>query len=366
MALHTHNDDTQWKKDLKASRITLQQLDHLGVIPQAWRAGLEKKFDHPLAISERLVRLMDKGNPNCPIIQQYIPNQSELLEGGLSDPIGDDVHSVFPGLIHRYKNRVLVLTNTVCPVYCRYCFRKNSLHEGGSSLSQEKITSIAEYIEQNTFIDEVILSGGDPLILNDEVIERLFLRLSSITHLRTIRFHTKTVISIPSRITARLLKIFSASIKNIVVVHHTNHPRELGEDVSQAVKALANAGVMQLNQSVLLKGINDDADTIVKLSKKLIDYSIVPYYLSITDDVLGAQHFKVSIEDARALYAEACKFLSGYERPRLILDLPEAIGKVNAEASRIQVDEIGGVRYFIEGEWVRSQRDGEIAVALLD
>lgn len=362
----SYNETKIWKAQLKASRITLKELDTRGILPAEWREGLKHTFNHPLAISERLLQLMDKGNPNCPIVRQYIPQSSELIDGGLKDPIGDDVHSVKPGLIHRYKNRVLVLTNAVCPVYCRYCFRKNSMHEDGTSLSQEKIQAVAEYVESNSNIDEIILSGGDPLILNDEVIERLLTRFSSITHLRTIRFHTKTIIAIPSRVTKRLLNLFQQCKKNIVVVHHTNHPAELGNDVLLASKALSAAGVLQLNQSVLLKSVNDNPETIIQLSKKLVDFSILPYYLSITDDVKGAQHFKVSIEDSRKIYRIACQALSGYERPRLILDLPEAIGKVNAEASRIRVDEDGRVSYFNEGEWSVSGRDRLIMATMVD
>ncbi len=365
-----HNDSKHetklWKEQLKASRITLKELDERGVLPSTWRENLKQKFNHPLAISERLIELMDHGNPNCPIIQQYIPQRNELLEGGLHDPIGDDVHSVSPGLIHRYKNRVLVLTNAVCPVYCRYCFRKNSMHDDGASLSQEKIAAIAKYVAQHTTIDEIILSGGDPLILNDELIQRLLSQLSCIPHLRTIRFHTKTVIAIPNRVTEKLLALLSACEKNIVFVHHTNHPLELGDDVLRAVKSLTSAGVMQLNQAVLLKGVNNNPSTIIQLCKKLIDFSIVPYYLSITDDVKGAQHFKVSIDDSREIYRIACQSLSGYERPKLILDLPEAIGKVNAEASRIRVDEDGRVSYFDEGEWKVSGRDQQILATMVD
>lgn len=304
--------------------LQLLELD-MNLLPAAIAAN--KSFS--LKVPRGFAALMQKGNINDPLLQQILPIGKELedVPGYFVDPLAEAAKNPIPGLLHKYKSRVLLTFASVCGINCRYCFRRHFAYEDNNpgSTGWQKVI---DYIAQDASISEVILSGGDPLVANDQTIHSLTQKLAAIPHLKRLRIHSRMPIVLPERITPGLIDaITSPAFKTIFVVH-CNHPREISPDVKTAMAYLASKGVTLLNQSVLLKGINDQVEILVELSEALFDAGIQPYYLHALDKVQGAAHFDLPNEGARRLHQGMTRELSGYLVPKLVCEQPGALAKV--------------------------------------
>jgi EF-P beta-lysylation protein EpmB len=246
--------------------------------------------------------------------------EQSTTRGYSTDPLNERAATRQPGLLHKYQSRVLMVTTPACAVHCRYCFRRHFPYSPGPRSPSEWEPAI-QHIADDSTTREVILSGGDPLTLVDEHLAELARRLAAIGHVRRLRVHTRLPIMIPERVTDELLDWLRATRLVPVVVVHANHPRELDDTVAKALSRMANAGIMLLNQSVLLRGVNDDADVLTELCERLVDLRVQPYYLHQLDRVSGAAHFEVDVSRGRKLVAELRRRLSGYAVPRYVREV---------------------------------------------
>jgi len=271
---------------------------------------------------------MRRGDPTDPLLRQVLPQRAELHEspGFGSDPVGDLAASRQPGLLHKYQGRALLLLSGACAINCRYCFRRDFPYQG--AVGSPQLTSALHAIAGDPSLTEVILSGGDPLLLHDDRLRALVADLASMPHLTRLRIHTRLPVVLPSRVTPALCNLLSTSRLHAVVVVHINHPHEIDADVVAASHALGASGVARLNQSVLLRGVNDDPATLIALSEALFAAGILPYYLHLLDQVRGAAHFEVSDTDARVLQGALQRWLPGYLVPRFVREIAGAPSKV--------------------------------------
>ena len=271
----------------------------------------------PIKIPLEFANLIDKNNPDDPLLKQVIPfsNTQNQAEFSLS-PLGDEDNAPVAGLIHKYPNRVLLITSRVCAIHCQYCFRQNFDYSGHDAMSNW--LAIEDYIRSHQSINEVILSGGDPLSLSDEKLAQLIRNIENIEHIKILRVHSRSMVVTPSRITDKLVKLLTKTALKVVLVTHINHANEVSEVFIQNIGNFTN--ITLLNQSVLLKGVNDDLGTLERLSLKLFDIGILPYYLHMLDKVKGAEHFLISDERAIQLHQDLKSSLSGYLVPKLVRD----------------------------------------------
>lgn len=282
----------------------------------------------PLRVPREYIARMKKGNPDDPLLKQILPLGLEFstVEGFLSDPVSDQSAMVAPGLLQKYHGRVLLITTGACPIHCRYCFRRHFPYSD-AGVSHEGLKKALDYIASDKSIHEVILSGGDPLSLSDQRLSRLIDDIENIGHVTRLRIHTRFPIVLPERITDSLIQLLHSSRLSVVFVIHANHPNELALSVSQALTKLKSAGITLLNQSVLLKGINDSPEILVKLSEKLFEAGVLPYYLHLLDQVDGAAHFEISESDANTLLTKLIALLPGYLVPKIVKEIPGNTGK---------------------------------------
>lgn len=266
---------------------------------------------------------MELGNPLDPLLLQVLAVQEELdeVEGFSEDPLQETQANPLPGLIHKYPGRVLLTFTGSCAVNCRFCFRRNFPYESNNP-GREGWESIIEYIAQDNSISEVILSGGDPLLAKDLVLAELFEKLERISHVTTVRIHTRIPVVLPERITSELLEVLAQTPFNKVIVLHVNHAQELSQDVEMACGALREARCQLLNQSVLLSGINDKATILAALSHRLLECGVMPYYLHLLDKVRGVAHFNVQEDAAQRIFRQLQALLPGYLVPRLVREEP--------------------------------------------
>ncbi len=267
-----------------------------------------------------------------PVARQYIPSVDELVSSvqDRSDPIGDDVHSPMPGLVHRYPDRILLKATAVCPVYCRFCFRREMV--GGNAerpLGDKQFADIFEYVAAHPEIWEVIVSGGDPFVLSDARLQSLLAGLARAKHVRVIRFHTRVPVVNPKRVTTELAQILRSTDKTVYVAVHANHANEFSSSARSACARLVDAGVPLLSQSVLLAGVNDSEQALSKLMRTFVELRISPYYLHQLDFAPGTQHFRVPVERGQQLMRELRGTYSGLCQPNYVLDLPGGFGKVS-------------------------------------
>lgn len=274
----------------------------------------EGKF--PIKIPLEFADKIEAGNPLDPLLLQVLPSTSQTQEGFSVSPLEDEKHSPIRGVIHKYPSRVLLIASQVCAIHCQYCFRQNFDYEERDILSNWR--QIEQYLQENLGINEVILSGGDPLTLSDGKIEKIVKSVEGVERIKTLRIHSRTAVVVPSRITDKLADILSKTRLKVVMVFHINHPREVSLDFINQVKKLQSLTL--LNQSVLLKGVNDNASILGTLSHKLFASSIIPYYLHLLDKVIGAEHFLISDLRAKEIYRELQNSLSGYLLPKLVRD----------------------------------------------
>ena len=281
-----------------------------------------------LKVPLSFVSSMKKGNPNDPLLRQVLPINDELVNhaGFSNDPVGDLAAVKQTGVLHKYQGRVLLINTGSCAINCRYCFRRNFPYSDlqlGKQQQQAAIDSIAS----DTSIHEVILSGGDPLLLNDARIAQLISQINAIPHIKRIRIHSRLPIVLPARITDELLNTLSGSSQTIVMVVHCNHANELSQQVVTACQRLKKHDITLLNQSVLLKGVNDDAAVLCELSERLFQHGVIPYYLHLLDKATGTGHFAVSETEALLLMERVQACLSGYLVPKLVKEVAGAESK---------------------------------------
>ena len=316
---------------------------------------------YAVAISPAMAALIDRNDPDDPIARQFVPNAAELVTTPeeRADPIGDLTHSPVEGIVHRYPDRVLLKAVHVCPVYCRFCFRREMVGpQGLGTLTPEAMDAAIGYIADHAEIWEVILTGGDPLILSPRRLGEMMERLRAIAHVKVVRFHTRVPVVEPERIDAALIEALKASGKTCYVGIHANHPRELTAAARDAIARLADAGIALISQTVLLKGVNDDAAVLAELMRSFVELRIRPYYLHHPDLAPGTSHFRVSIERGQELVAGLRGRISGLAQPTYILDIPGGHGKAVIEAASIRatVDGCYSVRDFRGNE--HTYRDG--------
>ncbi len=286
--------------------------------------------DFPLRVPLSFAASMQKGDPHDPLLRQVLPVNDELLvyPGFINDPVGDLPSAAKTGVLHKYHGRVLFINTGSCAINCRYCFRRNfpySVLQLGRQYENDGI----RYVQNNPDIVEVILSGGDPLLLSDTRLANLFAQLSVIKHLKRIRIHTRLPIVLPARMTDGFINALTQSSKQIVMVVHCNHANEINSRVMGAFKLLRNSGITLFNQSVLLKGVNDNAAALCELSEQLFGQGVIPYYLHLLDKATGTGHFEVSETEAARLIKQVQIRLSGYLVPKLVKEQPGALSKLS-------------------------------------
>lgn len=309
-----------WQNEL-ANAFTCPEdlLAYLNLEARISHATREACQKFPFRVTRSYAERMEKGNRQDPLLLQVLPAADELppQPGYQSDPVGDADAISAPGVLHKYQGRVLFITTGACAINCRYCFRREfpySAHQ----LRRRQEGQALDYLAEDHTIHEVILSGGDPLLLSDPHLHSLAHKIAEIGHIKRLRFHTRIPIVLPSRITKELICSLTQMRLQPIIVLHVNHPHELNEEVGRALSLLTRAGITLLNQSVLLKGINDDADILMQLSESLFQHGVLPYYLHLLDKVAGAAHFAVDENAAVAMHDKMRRHLSGYLVPRLV------------------------------------------------
>jgi lysine 2,3-aminomutase len=282
-----------------------------------------------VALTEDVVELIDPADPVDPIAAQFVPSAAELdtAEAEQADPIGDERWSPVPGIVHRYPDRALLKPSLICPVYCRFCFRREQIGARGKVLGRAALDRAYAYIRERPEIWEVIVTGGDPFLLSSRRVGSIVETLAAIDHVQVIRFHTRVPIVDPRRVNAALVAALDSD-KAVYVVIHANHPRELTDAAKAAAKRLTRAGIPLLSQSVLLRGVNDDAAVLEELFRRLVAMRVKPYYLHHPDLARGTGHFRGDIADGQQLMRTLRGRVSGLCQPTYVLDIPGGHGKV--------------------------------------
>jgi len=310
---------------------SIDDLTKAGIVDERDTSSLEQVASRfSVAITPVMLDLIDPSVPDDPIFKQFIPDARELdIEvEDIPDPIGDETHSPLPGIIHRYPDRLLLTPVKVCPVYCRFCFRRETVGQADNGvLSAEELKAALGYIRDHEEIWEVVLSGGDPLLMSPRRLKQIFTELNNIKHVRVIRIHTRVPVVSPECISAALIDALRTDTA-LYVVLHSNHPREMTSAAREACARLVDNGIPMLSQSVLLRGINDDAVTLEQLFRTLVENRVKPYYLHHADKAAGTAHFRTSIEAGQALMRELRGKVSGLCQPEYMLDIPGGAGKV--------------------------------------
>ena len=321
----------------------LRRLSEL--LPAREYRGIERVTQrYSLSITQNVMETMHDLNPeHDPVAKQYIPDLRELdeIEGELDDPTGDFAHEAVKGLIHRYPDRVLFKVTPICAVYCRFCFRREMVGVSQELLNEDDYAKVYAYIAENPQIREVILSGGDPLVLSARRLKKIMEHLSSIEHVQRIRIHTRVPVAAPARVDAEMMTALATPKKTAAVIH-INHPNELTQQVQDAVKMLQENGWEVLSQSVLLNGVNNDSDILRDLFEGLIQHDVKPYYLHHPDKANGTKHFRISIEEGKKIYTALRGTVSGYALPQYVLDIPGGYGKVPVNSDWIEPHAEGG------------------------
>lgn len=321
---------------------SVQDLADAGLIAGGDATGLDRLAQHyAISITPAIAALIDRTDPHDPMARQFVPDMAELTvtpeERG--DPIGDFAHTPVEGIVHRYPDRVLLKAVHICPVYCRFCFRREMVGpKGDGVLSGAALEQALNYIRDHAEIWEVILTGGDPLVLSPRRLTALMAALSSIEHVKVVRFHTRVPVVEPRRVDEDLIGALKASGKVIYLALHANHPREFTADARAACARLNAAGIVLVSQSVLLKGVNDDVDTLATLMRTFVENRVKPYYLHHPDLAPGTSHFRLTIAEGQALVAALRGRVSGLCQPTYILDIPGGHGKADIGRAEISAD----------------------------
>jgi len=289
------------------------------LLPKAYEAV--KLF--PLRATRSYLSRIRPGDIDDPLLRQILPLEAELQLNAdfVTDPLNEAQYNILPGLLHKYSSRVLLTPTASCAIHCRYCFRRHFPYEDNNP-GRSGWSKALDYIAADHTIHEVILSGGDPLMMNDKHLEEFIERLEMIPHLQRLRFHSRLPIVLPERITDSFIETLSKSRLQMIMVVHCNHANELDDNVAQAATRMQQANITLLNQTVLLKGVNDNLAVLTNLSEQLFKFGILPYYLHLLDKVSGTTHFEVDELIAKELYQALCAQLSGYLVPKLVREQP--------------------------------------------
>ncbi|HEX4105730.1 MAG TPA: lysine-2,3-aminomutase-like protein [Rhizomicrobium sp.] len=308
---------------------------------------------YAVAVSPAIRALIDPADPADPIARQFLPDVAELTAAPeeLLDPIADEAHAPVKGIVHRHPDRVLLKAVNACPVYCRFCFRRETVGPGKGALSPSELASALAYIQSRPEIWEVILTGGDPFILSPRRMRQITDALAETGHVKIIRWHTRVPVVEPERVTEDLASALIAPGITAWVAIHANHPRELTKDARAAISRLAKTGVNLVSQSVLLKGVNDDVETLASLMRTFVEAGIKPYYLHHPDLARGTSHFRLGIEEGLALTRALRAKISGLAQPFYVLDLPGGAGKVPLDSQNVEKTETGHRIRDFSGNW---------------
>jgi lysine 2,3-aminomutase len=338
---------------------TIEQLIARGLAPTEARVELELvAARYAVALPPALAALIDRADPNDPIARQFVPDARELetAPGETADPIGDDTHSPVEGLVHRYPDRVLLKLVNVCAVYCRFCFRREMVGPGKPNmLSKAAFARALDYLRSHSEIWEVILTGGDPLVISPRRLREVMKELAAIDHIKVIRFHTRLPVADPERVTAELVRAIKAKGQAVYVAVHVNHARELTAQARAACARLVDAGIPLLSQTVLLAGVNDNEQELGDLMRALVECRIKPYYLHHGDLAPGTSHLRVDVERGQQLMRNLRGRWSGLCQPDYVLDIPGGHGKSpigpsyfarSEAADRYWVDDFNGGRHL--------------------
>jgi lysine 2,3-aminomutase len=316
---------------------------------------------YAVAITPAMDALIDPTDPNDPIAAQFNPDARELetRPDELDDPIGDDPHTVLKGVVHRYPDRVLLKLVHVCPVYCRFCFRREMVGpQGDGTLTGAELDAAIAYIEAHPEVWEVIFTGGDPFLLSARRAREITQRLAAIPHVKVLRWHTRVPAVDPLRVTPDMVDAIRAEGVATYVVLHANHARELTREARAAIARLVDAGVPMLSQTVLLKGVNDDVETLEALMRALVEARVKPYYLHHLDKAPGTSHFRCSVERGQELAQQLHQRASGVAQPTYVLDIPGGHGKAPLASPSVRETEDGHEVRDKAGAWRPYPRDG--------
>jgi lysine 2,3-aminomutase len=316
---------------------------------------------YAMAVTPEMLALIDPADPADPIARQFLPDPRELKAspGESPDPIGDERHSPVKGVVHRYPDRVLLKPLHACPVYCRFCFRREMVGPQGEALSATELDAALGYVAAHGEIAEVILSGGDPLMLSARRLEALVARLEAIPHVEVLRVHSRVPVVDPTRVTPALVRALKPRRLAPWLAVHCNHPRELTEAARTALGRLADAGIALLGQTVLLKGVNDDAEVLAGLMRAMLRARIKPYYLHHADLAPGTAHFRTTLATGQRLMRRLRGRFSGLAQPSYVLDIPGGHGKAPAGPSylrelggTLEIEDWQGRRHrYADGKW---------------
>ncbi len=320
-----------WKFQLRHSVRSTAELSRHLVLSDEERTGSERAEAEgfPIAITPYYLSLADPSDPSCPIRRQVVPRAQEAVEvpGDLRDPLGEVAHEVAPELVQRYPDRALLLVSDRCAVYCRFCTRSRMVGQGGGPRSLERLDSAFRYLEAHPELKDVIISGGDPLAMGTERLVELVARVRQIPSVETIRLATRVPVVLPQRLQPELLAALRP-FHPLWVMTHFNHPKELSDRARRGLEALADAGFPVMNQSVLLRGVNDDSRVLAELFRGLVRSRARPYYLLQTDPVRGSGHLRTPLSTGIRIMEELQGRLSGIALPKFIVDTPGGMGKV--------------------------------------
>lgn len=320
--------ERHWQKELaEAFTDPTALLQFLDLQPKKFEKDIAARKLFPMRVPLPFAQKMEKGNPLDPLLQQVFPLKQEFNRHPefTADPLLEQQNTT-PGMLHKYQSRVLLIVRGGCAVNCRYCFRRHFPYKDNSPRRQEWL-SVLEHIASDSNINEVIFSGGDPLMANDEFLSWLTEQIAKIGHVQRLRIHTRFPVVIPQRINDAFLGWFTETRLKPIMVLHINHANEIDQRLASAAQALSSRGVLLLNQSVLLKDVNDSGDRQVELQEALFDAGIQPYYLHMLDKVAGAQHFDIADGNAKQIMAEMIKRLPGYLVPKLVREIGGQPGK---------------------------------------
>ncbi|RMA82326.1 EF-P beta-lysylation protein EpmB [Umboniibacter marinipuniceus] len=314
--IYRESQSLSWQQQLQQAftcRTTL-----LAAVDVADNRFNDEAINFPLLVPQAYANRIRKGDPKDPLLAQILTVGDELIEHPdySSDPLAEAEFTVAPGIIHKYRSRILLVLSGKCAVNCRYCFRRHFPYED-NRLSTAQWQSSLSYLSDHPEVNEVILSGGDPLMLNDKSLQSLIRAIEAYPQIKRLRIHTRLPLVIPARVTNELCQLLQNTRLNAQLVWHINHPNEIDEEVAEAALKLHRSGVRQFNQSVLLAGVNNCSTTLAVLSEKLDDLNIQPYYLHLLDRVQGAAHFQLSADDINRIYQQLCALLPGTLTPKL-------------------------------------------------
>ncbi len=315
-------DEKSWQKDLREVVTDPEKLLTLvNIVPDAYLQHFKARKLFPVRVPLSFINRMKKGDFDDPLLKQVMPLSSEFLlaNGYSADPLNEH-DTVAEGLLHKYKNRVLMIVKSACAVNCRYCFRRHFPYQDNSP-NKKRWQSALDYIAAHHEISEVIFSGGDPLMADDDHLVWLIDQIEQIPHVSRLRIHSRLPVVIPNRITTKLVTLLKHSRLKATMVLHINHPNEINHELVEALEPLREARIPLFNQSVLLRGINDDAQVLINLSEALFDAGIQPYYLHLFDAVQGASHFDVEEADAVTIVKKMLASLPGFLMPKLVREI---------------------------------------------